>query len=294
MLVLAGATAAGKTELAVELALVHGAEIVSADSRQVYRGMAIGTAAPTAEQLAAVPHHLIGFLDPSERYSAARFSTDATRIVRDIRARGRRAIVVGGTGFYVRALTGSVDLAPAYDESLRATLAREAAIHDAHFLHAWLAIRDPARAAALDPNDVYRVLRALEIALAPATAASRPGALETLSVHGIPFRKFFLDVPLPELDARIERRTDDMLASGLIEEADRVGADAIAGSAVGYPQALAFLDGWSTHEELRCSLARATRRYARRQRSWFRSEPGIVWADRSGIVCAAREKLCWS
>ncbi|MDQ2858169.1 MAG: tRNA (adenosine(37)-N6)-dimethylallyltransferase MiaA, partial [Candidatus Eremiobacteraeota bacterium] len=115
VLVLCGPTAAGKTQLATDLARTYDAEIIGADSRQIYRGMPIGTASPSAAQLAAVPHHLIGFLNPNERYSAARFAADATACVHAIHARGKRAIVVGGTGFYIRALTGDVDLAPAYD-----------------------------------------------------------------------------------------------------------------------------------------------------------------------------------
>src|SRR5436305_675418 len=116
VLVIAGPTASGKTELAIAIAQRYGAEIVSADSRQIYRDMPIGTAAPTPQQLAAVPHHLVGFLDPHERYSAAHFAADAASAIQDIHARGNRAIVAGGTGFYIRALTGAVDLAPQHDE----------------------------------------------------------------------------------------------------------------------------------------------------------------------------------
>ncbi|HEV7179301.1 MAG TPA: tRNA (adenosine(37)-N6)-dimethylallyltransferase MiaA [Candidatus Baltobacteraceae bacterium] len=291
MLVLGGATASGKTDLAIALAQQYDAEIIGADSRQIYRGMPVGTAAPAPEQLAAVPHHLVGFLDPFERYSAARFAADATALAGAIHARGRNAIVVGGTGFYLRALTGAVSLSAAYDERLRERLAREARSHEPEFLHAWLASRDPARAAALDPKDTYRIVRALEVALASPEGMHRPGELQTLASANIPFAKYFLDVPLHDLDARIELRTDEMLRSGLIEEAERIGGDAVAASAVGYPQALAYLDGRSTREELRALLARATRRYARRQRSWFRSEPGALWLDRAGIEAAAREKL---
>src|SRR5579863_9471959 len=118
VLILSGPTASGKTDLAIELAQKFNAEIISADSRQIYRGMPIGTAAPSAEQLGAVPHHLVGFLDPHERYSAARFAHDAIAAILAIASRSKRAIVVGGTGFYVRALTGGVDLAPARDELL--------------------------------------------------------------------------------------------------------------------------------------------------------------------------------
>lgn len=291
VLIIAGATASGKTDLAIALARRFDAEIVSADSRQIYAGMPVGTAAPNAAQLDAVPHHLVAFLDPAERYSAARFAADATAIVKSVHERGKNVIVAGGTGFYVRALTGGIELAPQFDEQLRERLAHEAHLHPPEFLHGWLQKRDPKRAAALEPNDTYRVLRALEVALAAPDSLQRTGSIDTLVTAGVPFEKLFFDVPLHELDDRIERRTSQMLEHGLIEEAERIGAGAVAASAVGYPQALAYLGGWSTREELHASLARATRRYARRQRSWFRREPDILWTDRAGIEAVAREKL---
>jgi tRNA dimethylallyltransferase len=286
-----GPTASGKSALAVELARAFDAEIVGADSRQIYRGMPIGTAAPTGEQLAAVPHHLVGFLDPRERYSAARFARDATIAVRDIHRRGKRAIVVGGTGFYVRALTGAVTLAPQYDAALRERLALEARTHDAAFLHEWLAVHDPRRAAMLEPGDAYRTLRALEVALAPADAALRDGELATLASESIPFAKLALEVPIERVDVNIEARTDAMLRDGLLEEAERVGESAVAATAVGYPQALAQLRGWATATETRALLARATRRYARRQLTWFRSEPQTTWVRPSDVAAVARERL---
>jgi tRNA dimethylallyltransferase len=292
VLILAGATASGKTELAIKLAREFDAEIVGADSRQIYRGMPVGTAAPSAEALAAVSHHLVGFLDPHERYSAARYANDAVAAIRDIRRRGRRAIVVGGTGFYLRALTGGVALAPQYDEAQRARLAREAKLHPPEFLHEWLSIRDPERARALHPGDTYRVLRALEIALSPQVRA-RDKALSTLPSEGIAWQTVFLDVPVSELDSRIARRTANMLQNGLVEEAESVGADAVAASAVGYPQALAFVRGWCTCGELRVSLERATRRYARRQRAWFRGERDVLLLPAERVAAAAREKLGW-
>lgn len=292
VLVLSGATASGKTDLAIRLAQRFGAEIVNADSRQIYRGMPVGTAAPAPTQLQAAPHHLVGFLDPQERYSAARFASDATAHVRDILARGRRAIVCGGTGFYVRALTGAVELAPQYDEGVRTRLAHEARIHEPEFLHAWLSQRDPRRAAMLQPGDAYRVLRALEIALAPA-ARIREEPLRSLASEHIPFVKVFIHVPPEELERRIERRTAAMLEHGLIEEAERIGAAAVAANAVGYPQALAYLSGWCTRGELFTLLVRATRRYAKRQAAWFRSEPETQWLTPAELEGTARELLGW-
>jgi tRNA dimethylallyltransferase len=293
VLVLAGPTASGKTELAIALAKRFDAEIVGADSRQIYRGMPIGTAAPAPEQLAAVPHHLVGFLDPRARYSAARFSGDATRAIEAIHARGKRAIVAGGTGFYIRALTGAVELAPQYDESVRERLAHEAKLHDPQFLHEWLTVRDPRRAAMLHAGDAYRVLRALEVALAPPDSRKRAEPLLSLASRGIPFLKVFLEIDLAELDRRIDARTEAMLHSGLVEEAERIGDDAVAASAVGYPQALAYARGWCTHDELRTLLARATRRYARRQATWFRSEPQTRRVRADEVEHLARENLGW-
>lgn len=290
ILVIAGPTASGKSELALALAREFGAEIVGADSRQIYRGMPVGTAAPTQAQQAQVRHHLTGFLDPHERYSAARFVADARAAIRDIHGRGKPAIVVGGTGFYLRALTGGVRLAPQHDEALRARLAHEARVHPPEVLHAWLAVRAPDRARAIAPGDAYRILRALEVALA-GPQSRRGDVPPDPDEDPFAWHTIVLDVSLAELDERIARRTAAMLAGGFVEEAERIGAEAVAANAVGYPAALAYLRGWSTERELRDALERATRRYARRQRAWFRAERGAVWLDPGAAFAAAREKL---
>lgn len=294
ILILTGATASGKTDIALELATTYGAEIVGADSRQIYRGMPIGTAAPTTEQMARVPHHLVAFLDPTKRYSAARYASDAITAIRDIVKRGKRAIVVGGTGFYIRALLGGVELAPQYDEALRERLAREAQLHPAEFLYGWLGKRDASRARAIHPGDGYRVLRALEIALAQSSEPSFPEPAPTLRGEGLGSLLVFLDLPRAEIDRRIAVRTERMLAAGLLDEAERIGEAAVAANAVGYPQALAHLRGWSTVAEVRASLERATRRYARRQRAWFRAEPDTFWCTPDALHEQVREKLGWS
>jgi tRNA dimethylallyltransferase len=293
VLILAGVTASGKTNLAIALARRFDAEIVGADSRQIYRGMAIGTGAPSQDQLLSVRHHLVGFLDPHERYSAARFAHDAVSVIRSVHARGRRAIVVGGTGFYLRALTGEVSLAPQHDETLRERLASEARLHPAPVLWEWLRARDARRASAVDPNDAYRIVRALEIALAPQDRGVDRFSGISLGSANISYLKVALDVPLETVDERIERRADSMLANGLIEEAERIGPHATAATAVGYTQALAYASGWSTREELRASLVRATRRYARRQRSWLRSEAAVTWLKPGDVTKAVKEKLGW-
>jgi tRNA dimethylallyltransferase len=295
--ILSGPTGSGKSELALELAERFGAEIVGADSRQIYRDMPLGTAAPRADQLARVPHHLVGFLDPYERYSAARFSAEALAAIEALAARGRRALVVGGTGFYLRALCGDVRLSAAYDPALRARLAREAAVHPPEVLHAWLAVRAPARAARVLPGDRYRVARALEIALAPEARDARAPEPRSLRSAGIPFVKLYLEREADELDERIAARVDAMLGDGFLEEAERIGPAAAAADAVGYRQALAYLAGFSTFAELRAGLVRATRRYAKRQATWWRSEPNVRWlAARGAFEEASRaleERLGW-
>jgi tRNA dimethylallyltransferase len=249
--------------------------------------MPIGTAAPTAEQRALVPHHLIGFVDPHERYSAARFVADAAAAIDDIRARGKLPIVVGGTGFYLRALCGDVALASEHDAGLRARLAREAQLHPPDFLHGWLASRDPERAAAIAAGDGYRVMRALEIALVSAPPAPAH-ALPTLRARASPFVKLVRRIDPATLAARIGERTRAMLAAGLIDEAERIGAAAVAADAVGYRDALAFGAGLLTYPELEHLLARSTRRYAKRQQTWFRSEPGVTWIDAGDVETALR------
>jgi tRNA dimethylallyltransferase len=298
VLILTGPTASGKTDLAIALAERFNAEIIGADSRQIYRGMPIGTAAPASEQLARVPHHLVGFLDPSERYSAARFTSDALAAIEDIHARGKRAIVVGGTGFYVRALCGDVELSSAYDPALRARLAREALTHPSEVLHAWLAVRDPQRARVVSPKDPYRIVRALEIALADSRVETKSPTLPSLRSRGYAVAKVWLEIERTRLNERIERRVDAMLVAGLLDEAERIGEEAVAADAVGYPQALGYLRGFLTSTELRLLLARATRRYAKRQGTWFRAEPGMIAASAAegaaGLERVARENLGWT
>lgn len=294
VLVVAGATCSGKTALAIELAERFDAEIVGADSRQIYRGMAIGTAAPTFAERARVVHHLVEFLDPFERYSAARFTRDALDAIAAIRARGKHAIVAGGTGFYIRALCGDVLLSPAFDATLRARLEREARLHPPEVLHAWLHARDPRRASMVAPTDTYRIARALEIALAERAHPGAPVAAQaSLPSLRVPVLKVVLSVADEDLERRIEARVDAMLAAGLVAEAERIGPGAVAADAVGYPQALAFLAGASTGPELRASLVRATRRYAKRQRTWFRSEPHVRFLGAAEVGDAAHATLGW-
>jgi tRNA dimethylallyltransferase len=292
VLILTGPTCTGKSALAVDLAERFDAEIVGADSRQIYRGMPIGTAAPSAAQLARVRHHLVAFLDPRERYNAARFTRDALDAIASAARRGKRSIVAGGTGFYLRALAGDVALSAAHDPAVRERLAREARLHPPEVLHAWLTVRDPGRAARLAATDRYRVVRALEIALAGEPVAD-VREQRSLREAAIPFVKLAIEIDGAELEQRIEARVDAMLRDGFLDEAERIGASAIASDAVGYPQALAYLAGHATQAELRRMLVRVTRRYAKRQRTWLRSEPGVRFLDARDVAAAASEALGW-
>jgi tRNA dimethylallyltransferase len=300
VLILGGPTASGKTALAVALAERYEAEIVGADSRQIYRDMPVGTAAPSAEQQARAAHHLIGFLDPLERYSAARFAADAVAAIAEIQARGKRAIVAGGTGFYLRALCGEVDLAAQPDPAVRERVRCEARTHPADVLHGWLRSRDPKRAALISAHDLYRIIRALEIELArgrqAASPSSPPRTAPSLRAAGIPYVKVALRADPAELAGRIVRRTDAMLAGGLLAEAERIGASAVAADAVGYREALAYLEGRLTFGELRTLLTRATRHYAKRQLTWFRAEPEVRWVDAGDLVAvqAAVGAIGWT
>ena len=290
VIILGGPTASGKTSLAIALAEEIGGEIVGADSRQIYAGMSIGTAAPSASDRARIPHHLVEFLEPHVRYSAAQYVRDASAAIDEVITRGRRPIVVGGTGFYLRALCGDVALATEPDRAIRERVEREAHMHPLDVLHAWLTALDPRRAAQIEPGDAYRIVRALEIARSPDSTPKVLAILPTLRERSRSFVKLALTAPLDVLHARIGTRTDAMLAAGFIEEAERIGTAAVAADAVGYRDALGYLAGHMTASDLRMLLARSTRRYAKRQFTWFRAEPELNWLDatREPLVNALR------
>ena len=289
--VIAGPTGAGKTDLAIALAERLGAEIVSADSQAVYRHFDLGTAKPEPDQLARVPHHLVSVIEPTEPFSAARWVSLADAAITDIAARGRRALVVGGTGLYVRALLhGLTDSPP--DREVRRALEEEARRLGPEAMHRRLAEVDPAAAARLAVADLVRVVRALEIHATTGTAPS-----ELRAAHGFRSARYrsrihFLDPPRLELEQRLAARTRRMFERGLVEETARLVARGFRDTApmrsVGYRQALAVLDGTMTPEQAERETFLESRRYAKRQRTWFRREPGArfvappyaaVWED---------------
>ncbi|HUG40926.1 MAG TPA: tRNA (adenosine(37)-N6)-dimethylallyltransferase MiaA [Longimicrobiales bacterium] len=285
-LALTGPTASGKTALALAIAGRIDAEIISMDSRQVYRGMDIGTAKATAAERARIPHHGLDLVDPGDRYSAGRFARDARRWIRDARARGRVPLLVGGTGFFLRALTRPLFEEPPIDAERRRAL-------DA-FLRAlppgnrerWLAALDPESAARLrQGGGAQRAGRVLEVAILtgrplPWWHAHSPGPAP------IQVRVFVLDLPGDRLYDRIDRRVDAMLEAGLVEEVrgllaagHRPGDPGM--SATGYPEVAAYLAGEVPLEAAVEGIRRATRRYARRQLTWFRHQlpRDAVWLD---------------
>lgn len=288
MLAIVGPTASGKSAVALAVAEACGAEIVSCDSMQVYRGLDIGTAKPTAAERTRVPHHLIDVAEPDEPFSAARYAALADRAIAEIAARGRPVIVVGGTGLYLRALRWGLVDAPPRDDALRAQLyAEEAARPGA--LHARLAAVDPEAAGRLAPRDLVRVVRALEVhALTGRPISAHHAAHAPRERH--PMQVFVLDPPRDVLDRRIAARTDEMLAAGWVDETRRLAARygrAVAPlGAVGYREILMFLEGALAEAELRPAIVRATRHYARRQRTWFRKEREVTFFADADALCA--------
>ncbi|MDO9221844.1 MAG: tRNA (adenosine(37)-N6)-dimethylallyltransferase MiaA [Thiobacillus sp.] len=282
---LMGPTASGKTALAVSLVERFPLEIISVDSALVYRGMDIGTAKPDAATLARAPHHLLDIRDPGEAYSAAAFCDDALRLMRDIVARGKVPLLVGGTMLYFRALLHGLDDLPRADAVLRQKLEIEAVSRGWPALHADLARVDPLTAARLAPNDSQRIGRALEIYQLTGTPMS---ALLDQVQTALPYCVLQLAL-IPSdravLHQRIATRFDAMLADGLIDEVKvlrqmpGLSADLPAMRAVGYRQAWAYLDGEIDLNGLREQGLAATRQLAKRQLTWLRSWPDAVTLD---------------
>lgn len=290
---LMGPTASGKTAAALEIARHIPCEIISVDSALVYRGMDIGTAKPTPAERAAVPHHLIDILEPTEAYSAMQFREDTLRLVADIGTRGKLPLLVGGTMLYFKALRDGLDDLPPADQELRAQLDAEAAQIGVPGLHARLGQLDPETAARLKPNDSQRIQRALEIIAL--TGQPMSALLAKAPKTALPFTLLPLALEPGErsmLHERIARRFDAMLSQpeGLLEEITRLRArgDLHLGlpsmRCVGYRQAWEYLDGMYGMAELREKGIAATRQLAKRQLTWLRSMP-----DRTVIDCNAAD-----
>ncbi|HET7328700.1 MAG TPA: tRNA (adenosine(37)-N6)-dimethylallyltransferase MiaA [Nocardioidaceae bacterium] len=290
-----GPTAAGKSELALDLAAALGGEVVNGDSMQLYRGMDIGTAKLTRTERRGVPHHLLDVLEVTEAATVADFQVRARAAIEDCRRRGVVPILVGGSALYVRAVLDRFEF-PGTDAAVRADLERQLQTSGPAHLHARLAAVDPRSAGQILPTNGRRIVRALEVV----TITGRPFAA-TLPEHSYVYgtaRQIGVDVPRPVLDDRIELRVQQMWERGLVEEVRRLEQVGLregltAARALGYAQVLRYLAGECTEAEAREQTVRSTRRFARRQDSWFRKDPRIRWVgyDDPGRVSAALDAV---
>jgi len=278
---LVGPTSCGKTEAGIILAERLGAEVVSVDSMLVYRGMDIGTAKPTADERARVPHHLLDLAEPSERFTVARFQQLAAATLEDLRAREVRPLLVGGSGLYFRAMVDDL-VFPGEDPAVRAGLESEASAVGARRLHARLADLDPVAAARIEPDNVRRTVRALEVAAVTGRPFSDFSAAwdrypDTVRVAGV-------RMPPDVGRARIERRVQHMLEAGWLEEVRGLLARGLGGwltssQAIGYAEVAAHLEGRLSLDEAVEATVRRTKQLARRQMAWFRRDPRVRWFD---------------
>lgn len=284
VLCVVGPTASGKTKMAVALARRFGGEVVSVDSMQIYRGMTIGTAAPTAAEMEGVPHHMIAVADPAEQWSAARFCQAADACIQDILSRGKLPVLAGGTGLYLDALIRGDDFAPgSQGGEVRLRLQRELREQGPEALLERLRTVDPETAGRLHLRDEKRILRALEIyeqtgepmSLRDRRGRQRPDRYEALYI-GLSFRD------REDLRQRIDRRVDDMVRQGLLQEVQALldsglPRDATALQAIGYKQFLAVADGAATTDQAVEEVKLRSRQYAKRQLTWLRRNPDIHW-----------------
>ncbi|WP_420264759.1 tRNA (adenosine(37)-N6)-dimethylallyltransferase MiaA [Candidatus Magnetominusculus dajiuhuensis] len=279
-----GPTCVGKTGVSILLAQQLGGEIISADSMQVYKDMDIGTAKPTIDQRSLIPHHMIDIAPPTEPYSTGRYVSEAALAIEDIIARGKRPIITGGTGLYIRAMSKGLFTAPSADWELRTNL-MNAEAQTPGFLYNYLSGLDPKITEKLNPNDHRRVVRAIEVCLKCGTPMSR---LQTEMTRPLPYEfiKICLMRQRDELYAMINERVDAMLAAGLTEEAQALFALELAHTpmqAIGYKELFAYFRKETGFDEAVSNIKQATRRYAKRQMSWFKNEPDIKCLDITGI-----------
>jgi tRNA dimethylallyltransferase len=282
-----GPTAAGKSDLAVDLALRLGGEVLNTDSMQLYRGMDIGTAKLARTEWRGVPHHLLDVWDVTTTATAAEYQRMARPIIDDLLAKGGLPILVGGSGLYVRAALDDLDF-PGTDPDVRARLEAELERAGPGALHERLEVRDPVAAAAILPSNGRRIVRALEVI----ELSGRPFSASMPSYDAVyDSVQIGLEVPRQELDERIALRVERMWREGLVDEVRRLAGRGLAGGftasrALGYAQVLRFLSGEWTEDQAKQETIRATRRFARRQESWFRRDPRVVWLpyDAPGLL----------
>jgi tRNA dimethylallyltransferase len=282
-----GPTASGKSALGIALAERHGGEVVSCDSTAVYRGFDIGTDKVSTEERRGVPHHLIDVADPNEEYSAARYGREAAAVIRDITARRRLPILVGGTGFYYRALARGLFPGPGRDARTRARLAAIARRRGPERLHRLLARVDRASADRIQPHDEKRMIRALEVYFLTGRPLTDHFAETESPLPEYDITGFVLSPPSEAIGERVARRVDAQFARGIIAEVialQRAGVPetALPFSGLVYRQVVEHLRGVRDEAETRALIVRENKRYARRQLIWFRKEPNLRWIHRLG------------
>ncbi|MDE0424302.1 MAG: tRNA (adenosine(37)-N6)-dimethylallyltransferase MiaA [Candidatus Poribacteria bacterium] len=299
LICLLGPTAVGKTEIAIQLAQRLNAEIISVDSRQIYRQMDIGTAKPNPEEQQAARHHLIDCVDISQSFSVADYQRLADTAIADIQNRGKRVLLVGGAGLYFRAIVDGLFEGPGANPALRERLEGEAAQHGVDVLHQRLRACDPVSADRIHPNNIIRVIRALEVYELTGTPMSVLQQQWHPEKQRYPFIAFCLTMPRALLYRRIEQRVDIMLANGLIAEVEALLAagysrDTVALQSFGYRELIAYLDGECTYMEAVAQLKQNTRRFAKRQLIWFRKDTRLEWIDRESapdVVAYVLERI---
>jgi len=277
-----GPTATGKSDLGVELALALGGEVVNADSMQLYAGMDLGTAKLTGPERRGVPHHLLDVWPVTRTATAADYQRLCREVVDDLLARGVVPVLVGGSGLYLRAALDDLRF-PGTDPALRAELEAELALVGPYALHRRLAALDPDAATRMEPSNGRRVVRALEVV---ALTGSMPGAM---TAYASLYDVVQVGLDVPDLPERVAVRVDRMWEQGLVEEVaglEGLREGITASRALGYAQALAQLDGQLTEEQAREATVVATRRFAKRQRAWFRRDPRVHWLQRDGSELA--------
>ncbi len=288
VIIILGPTGVGKTDLSILLAQALKTEIISADSMLVYRHMDIGTAKPSSEELAEVPHHLINILEPDEKFSAGLFKEKASEIIKGLHDKKKIPLIVGGTGLYIRSLTSGLFEGPGADESLREELKEEERRHGKGYLYNKLKSLDPEAAGKIEANDLRRIVRALEISLKAEKGISEIQKESTQPLD-CSFIKIGLSRDRKELYRIIEDRVDKMMEHGLLDETKRLlkmNPNKTALQALGYKEMALFLDGVADLEEAVRLTKKRTKMYAKRQYTWFKKEPEIHWIDITGIMKA--------
>ncbi|HBO84828.1 MAG: tRNA (adenosine(37)-N6)-dimethylallyltransferase MiaA [Deltaproteobacteria bacterium GWC2_42_11] len=286
--VIAGPTASGKSKAAIELAKIFNVEIISADSMQVYRFMDIGTAKPSSEERAEIKHHMIDIANPDEDYTAARFKNEASKAIEDVYRRGKNIFVVGGTGLYIRTLIKGLFMGPGKNEKLRQKLKDLSEKQGSNYIYNILKKVDPSSASKIHPNNKVRIIRAIEVYF---TTKRTMSSFQT--EHGFlekPYDVLYMGLKKErkELYRDIEARVDRMVDNGLINEVKGLidmgySPESKAMQALGYREAAKYLNGKLTFENMAYEIKKNTKRYAKRQITWFNKEPDIRWVDANDI-----------